>query len=248
MIIDAHAHLGFDEIFDDDFTEAALLEYQQQNGIDVTLVQPATVHDLAAVRAQHDVIADLVRRYPGRFYGIANPNPHLPGDAYAREVTRCIAELGFVGIKVHPLAHAVNPLGRHGRRAFALAAELGVPVMVHTGNGLPWAAPSLLAPLAESHPQLNIILAHAGGMICAAEATLLAEKYPNVYLELSWIAGFLISDWARSLGAQRVMFGADHTGNAATELAKYRSLGLTAEELSWVEGRSAAAVFTRIAS
>ncbi len=96
-IVDAHAHLGFDEVFDEDFTEAALLESQERNGIDVTLVQPGTVHNLNGVRRQHDAIAELARRFPGRFYGIANPSPHLPGEQYEQEALRCVKELGFVG-------------------------------------------------------------------------------------------------------------------------------------------------------
>lgn len=243
MIIDAHAHLGYDEIFDEDFTEMELLESQRTNGIDVTLVQPAIVHDLATVQVYHTAIADLARRYPGRFYGIANPNPHLPGRAYEDEVTRCVTELGFIGIKLHPFGHAVNPGGRHGRRVFDLASQLQVPLIVHTGAGLPWAAPALLAPMAEAYPQLPIIVAHAGGGICSGEAGVLAARYPNVYLEPSWTGGFLVREWVHRLGPQRVLFGSDHADNAATELAKYRTIGLTDDELSWVLGGSAATLF-----
>jgi predicted TIM-barrel fold metal-dependent hydrolase len=243
LIIDSHAHLGFDEIFDEDFSAAELLRSQEQNDISISLVQPATVHDLATVKLYHDAIAQLCRQYPGRFYGIANPNPHLPGDGHAQEVRRCVEQLGFVGIKLHPLAHAVNPGGRHGRRVFESAEELNVPVMVHTGTGLPWAAPALLAPLAELHPRVKIVLAHAGGMICAAEAGQLAARYPNVFLEVSWSGGLLVRQWVRQLGAQRIMFGSDHADNAVAELAKLRSLGLKEGELAWVLGGSAAAVF-----
>ena len=243
MIIDAHAHLGFDEIFDQDFTEGALLESQQVNGIDLTLVQPGTVHDLESARRYHDDIADLARRHPGRFRGIANPNPHLPGDAYEGEVRRCIEELGFVGLKVHPAAHAVNPLGRHGRRAFVLADQLRIPAMVHTGAGLPWAAPALLDPVASEHPSLKLVVAHAGGMIMAAEAGALAAGHPNVYLECSWMAGFHVRDWVKRLGADRILFGSDHADNAATELTKFRTTRLTQDDLEWALGKTAAKVF-----
>jgi hypothetical protein len=243
MIIDAHAHLGYDEIFDEDFPESALLEGQKADGIDVTLVQPCTVHDLESVRRQHDAISDLALRHPGRFHGIANPNPHLSGGRYEAEVRRCVEKLKFVGIKMHPWAHAVNPLGRHGRRVFALGAELGIPVMVHTGSGIPWSAPSLLGPVAENHPNLRIIVAHAGAMILAGEAALLAERHPNVYLECSWTAGFLAAAWARQFGPERVIFGSDHADNAATELTKFRTSGLTPDELDWVLGRAAARAF-----
>ncbi|HEX2949875.1 MAG TPA: amidohydrolase family protein [Armatimonadota bacterium] len=243
MIVDAHAHLGFDEVFDEDFTEADLLDSQQRNGIDVTLVQPALVHDRATVMQYHDKIADLAARYPGRFYGIANPNPHLPDDEYVHEIERCLHELHFVGIKLHPFAHAVNPGGRHGRRVFALAAEYGVPIIVHSGPGLPWSNPALLAPLAEEYPQLSIIVAHAGGSICVGEAGVLAERYPNVYLEPSWTGGFHVKGWITHLGAERMLLGSDHADNAATELTKFRTIGLNDEELAWILGKTAVKLF-----
>ncbi|MGQ9524303.1 MAG: amidohydrolase family protein [Armatimonadota bacterium] len=243
IIVDAHAHLGFDEVFDENFCEEELLTSQDTNAINVTLVQPGTVHDLDGVRKQHDAIADLAQRYPGRFYGIANPNPHLPGDQYEREVRRCMHDLGFVGIKLHPMAHAVNPAGKHGRRVFDTASEVGVPVMVHTGAGIPWAAPSLLGPIASRYADLKIVVAHAGAMVLAAEAGNLAEQYGNVYLECSWTAGFLVRRWTKQIGAERLMFGSDHADNAAAELTKCRTCGLDAEELRWVLGETACKVF-----
>ncbi len=245
-IVDAHAHLGLDPVFDVDFTEVELVEGQEANGIHVTLVQPATVHDLQTVRSQHHAVAELAQRYEGRFYGIACPNPHLP--EFETEARRCIEELGFVALKLHPFGHAANPLGKHGRQVFELAEELGVPVMSHTGAGIPWAAPSLLRPIAQEHPSLRIVVAHAGAGIFAAEAGLLAEACPNVYLEPSWTAGHVIRDWVRRLGARRIMFGSDHADNAPVELAKYRSIGLSADELGWVLGGTAEAVFDLVGS
>ena len=244
MIVDAHAHLGLDEVFDEDFTEADLIGGQKINGIDASLVQPGTCHGLAGVQCQHDAIAEAAARHPGHVFGIANPNPHLAEAQYDAEVRRCVERLHFVGLKIHPFAHAVNPLGRHGRRAFALAAELDIPVMVHTGAGIPWAAPSLLAPVAEAHRNLRMVVAHAGGGILAAEAGLLAERHGNVYLECSWTAGFMIRRWVRTFGPRRILFGSDHAENAAAELANFRSAGLTEPELDWTLGRAAATVFS----
>ncbi len=242
-VIDVHAHLGLDPVFDVDFTEQSLLDAQESNGIDLTLVQPPTVHDLEGVRRCHDAVADLAKRYPGRFRGIACPNPHLPGTQFEDEVRRCVEELGFVGLKLHPFGHATNPLGTHGRRVFGVGKKLGVPVMVHTGPGVPWTLPSLLRPIAEEHPGLKIVVAHAGHNMLSTEAGLLAESCPNVYLEPSWVSGLTVLGWVRNPGAHRVMFGSDHGENAATELAKYRSIGLTNDELTLVLGAAAAAVF-----
>lgn len=243
MIIDTHAHLGSDHVFDEEFTEAALVASQRRNGIDVTIVQPALVHDLETVRKQHDDIADLCRRHPGRFRGMADPNPHLGDAKYADEVKRCVEDLGFVGVKMHPFAHAVNPLGRAGRRMFEACVRHNVPAMVHTGLGIPWAAPSLLDTVARDMPEFTIVVAHAGGGIFAQETIGLARKHRNVYLESSWCAGFLLFHWVREIGAERVMFGSDHADNAATELARFRSFDYTPDELALLLGGTAAEVY-----
>jgi uncharacterized protein len=243
MIIDAHAHLGQDEVFDEDFTAEQLLTSQSDSEIALTLVQPSLVHDLETAQAYHDRIADLARAHPGRFSGIANPNPHLPGRQYEAEVRRCVEQLGFVGVKLHPMAHAVNPLGRAGRRVFALASELGLPVMVHTGVGGSWSDPTLLSAPAAEYPHLSIVVAHAGGSAFAAEAGLLAERFDNVFLECSWAAGFAVRHWAQSLGAERLMFGSDHADNAATELFKIRHLGLPPDAQADLLGDTAERVF-----
>lgn len=242
-IIDAHAHYGYDEVFDEDFTQVELLQSQEAHGISCTLVQPGLVHDLDTVARYHDAIADLCVRHPGRFAGMANPNPHLPGDQYEREVRRCLQDLGFIGIKLHPLAHAVSPCSRHGQRALALAAALDVPVMVHTGTGMPWSDPSLLDDAAGQFPGLRIVIAHAGGGIYAGVALQLAQRHPNVYLECSWAAGFFLKHCIDALGPERLMFGSDHADNAAVELAKIRNMDLDQGDAQQVLGHTAAAVY-----
>ena len=243
MIIDTHAHLGKDKVFDEDFSEEELVEAQKRNGIDITIVQPATANSIEDVKKLHDAIFELCRRYPGRFYGMANPNPHLPDNVYEAELRRCVTRLKFVGVKLQPFAHAVNPLGHDGRKVFALANKLKIPVMVHTGSGIPWSEPSLLHPIAEEYSTVKIIVAHAGMMVFASEAAYLTKKHVNVFLECSWTAGFLIKEWIKGIGKERVMFGSDHADNAAVELTKYRSIGLTNEEIDWALGKTAQSVF-----
>ncbi len=63
-IVDVHAPLGADQVFEHDFARDARLAAQSANGVNTTLVQPGSVH-LAAARAQHDAIAGLAAEYPG---------------------------------------------------------------------------------------------------------------------------------------------------------------------------------------
>ncbi|MBM7564202.1 amidohydrolase family protein [Paenibacillus sacheonensis] len=229
-IIDVHAHYGWDYVFDEDFT----LEEQQAKhaefGIGATILQPASCHDLERVSAQHDAIAAATRIFPGKFYGMANPNPHLRDDIYEAELRRCVEELGFVGVKVHTFAHAVHPGGRDGTKVFELARQLGIPVMVHTGAGIPFANPSNLIEVAERFPEVPIVMAHCGMMIMAGETILALRKCKNLYADITWTAGFQIKHWADEVGADRFMFGTDHADNCGTELAKIRTCGLNEEQ------------------
>ncbi len=228
--VDTHSHLGWDEIFDHDFPADALVQAQEANGVNITIVQPGLWVHLADTQRQHDAIAAFAAAHPGRFVGMANPNPHMPDDDYRREVTRCVRELGFVGVKIHPFAHAVNPAGRAARKVYEIAAELDIPVMIHTGAGAPWALPSTLIEPAQAFPHVPMVLAHAGASVYAAEALLVAKLCPNIYWEPSWTGGFNVREFVRACGAHRCMMGSDHADNQATEIAKFRTCGLTEDE------------------
>jgi predicted TIM-barrel fold metal-dependent hydrolase len=243
MVIDVHCHLGWDHTFDRDFTADALLRKHEECGVDISIVQPGTCHDLESVGGQHDAIAQLSAAHPGRFYGMANPSPHLPAHAYEAELTRCVRELEFIAVKLHPLAHGCSPGSRDGRKVFSLADRLEIPVMVHTGPGIPFANPANLIALAQAFPRLKIILAHSGFMITPGDAFTVLQLCPNVTADLSWTAGFLVQQWVKELGPRRFMLASDHADNCAAELAKLRGCGLSPEELDWILGGTASEVF-----
>lgn len=242
-MIDVHAHLGWDQVYDEDFTLEDQLEKHKKYGVKRTILQPGSCHELEAVRVQHDKIAEVAKLYPGQWYGMANPNPHLADNLYEDEVRRCVEELGFIGIKLHTAAHAVHPHSRDGRKVFTLAQKLGVPVMVHTGAGIPFANPTNLIQPALDYPDVNIVIAHCGMLVMAGETAIAMKACSNLYADITWTAGFLIRRWSREFGANRFMFGSDHADNTGTELGKIRTSDLTVDEQSWILERSAMAVY-----
>jgi predicted TIM-barrel fold metal-dependent hydrolase len=240
MIIDAHSHLGYSQIFSAGVTEEVLLGTMAANGIDVSVVMPAAGSEPVAT---HDAIADLAARHPGRIVGMVSMTPLIGREAYEREAERCIRELGFKAMKLHPQAHAVSPAFEVSDVVFETASALGVPVMVHTGTGAPFALPSLLIRRARQFPELKIILAHAGFAIYTEEAIVAAEVCENIYLEPTWCIAGDIRRMVRMLGPQRVMFGGDLPSNVPVELTKYRTLDLTDDEREWCLHRTATSVF-----
>jgi predicted TIM-barrel fold metal-dependent hydrolase len=243
MIIDAHTHLGYDHSFEKEFMLEELLSNMEKNKIDACVLQPGTCINLQQAVKQHNAISKLNEKMPERIYGMANPNPHLSLRDYRNELKRCVDELGFVAVKLHPFAHAVNPNNKDARKIFETALELNIPVMVHTGAGIPWSLPSMMLPIALEFPDLKIILAHCGTSIFSIEAAMVASMCSNVYLETSWLPGYTIKDFCGKFGADRVMLGSDHGSNMEAELCKYRSLGLVEEDLEYCLGKTAAQVF-----
>jgi predicted TIM-barrel fold metal-dependent hydrolase len=242
MIIDVHVHLGWDYTFDEDFSREELIEKMETHQVDVQIVQPGTCHDIGQARKQHDDIAALTRELPKHFKGMSNPSPHLAADVYADEIRRCVEELGFVAVKLHPMASGVNPNSVSGRKAFEAARRHNMPLMVHTGAGVPFAGPVNLLPLAREYQDVKIVMAHCGQIVFANEAAAVLADCPNVYGDTSWSPGFILKNWARAFG-DRFMLGSDHADNTGTELAKIRTVGLTEAEQDAFLYRTAADVF-----
>jgi len=242
MIVDVHVHLGWDYTFDQEFKREYLIEKMEKHLVDVQVVQPGTCHDLETVRAQHDAIAELCRERPGRFFGMANPSPHLPRDLYLGEIARCVEEMGFTSIKLHPMASGVNPASRSGRKAFDAGRKHAVPVMVHTGSGFPFADPAGLLTIAQEYADVSIVMAHCGMLVFSGNAEKVLERCPNVYGDTTWTPGFLILQWVKAFGP-RMMFASDLADNTAAELEKIRTCGLGGEEIDRVLGGTAIEVF-----
>jgi uncharacterized protein len=240
-VVDAHAHFGECCVCGLTSTEEALLRRMDESGIDATIVQPYPGAKDAA--KQHDRIARLCDKHPGRFFGLASLSPHGDRDAYRREVERCVKDLKFVGLKLHTIGHGVNPLTEDGDFVFATGYELGIPVMVHTGPGVPFALPSLCIPAARKYPDLKIVLAHAGFAVFSAEAQVAASVCENFYLETSWCIGDDIGWMISTIGPERVMLGADLPSNVPVEVAKYKALDLEPGVYDQVMGGTAISVF-----
>lgn len=241
MIIDSHGHYGGCYIFDHHVDEPELMETMYANGVDVAMLMPFP--GTKEEKNIHDQIYALSKKYPGRIYGMISLNPHYDYKDYMQEVERCV-DMGFRAIKIHPLGHACPVHSRDADKVFEAAGKFDLPVIVHTGLGVPFALPSVVIPRAKQYPQLKIIMAHGGGYIYSAEAEMVAKEYDNVYLETSWVgAPHRVRSFIKSCPG-RVMFGSDLLNNVESELAKIRSIkNISAEDLELCLGGTAKIVF-----
>jgi hypothetical protein len=244
MIIDSHAHLGTDLVFDEVREEEDIIQKMEEHKVDATLVQPmfGAVYP-EDIRNIHDRIYKFSQAYPRKIFGVASMPPLIHEADYYNEAKRCVKELGFVGIKLHPAAHSTSPTSKRGEMVWKVCSELGIPLMVHTGAGVPFALPANVIGRCKQYKDVQCILAHSGMISFAGEAFLAATECPNVILETSWTAAHHIEHFIELFGADRVMFAGDEGTNIVVELAKYRSLRISSEELDWCLWKTANQVF-----
>lgn len=225
MIIDAHAHLGHDYVFDEDIYEETLLYYFNKYEVDYAIIQPFIPRPYPDETAKiHDKIFDLCKKNKNRFFGMASINPHFIADDYDTELVRCIKKLGFVGVKITPVGHAAHPAFESCMHAYSVCQELDIPVMVHTGADISFANPLNLLEPAKSFPKVKFIMAHSGSDILFDSALFIAEQCNNVYLEPSWLNIYSLKLAVEKLGPQRIMFASDMPMNIPVEIAKFKAM------------------------
>ena len=242
MIIDSHMHIGASHVTDSEYTEDQWLEIMDRLGLDAVICLPLA-EAKPSPKAMHDRVHKFAQDNPGKVFGIAEVNPRWEEKEYKDEVNRCINDLGFVGLKIHPLLHGVNPAAKFSRKTFEIANDLNIPVIVHTGSGVPFALPSAIIPRAKEFPKLKIILAHSGMSFYNAEAVQVAGMFDNVYLESSWNPVHKIRGMIKAVGVDRVMMGSDHPTNIRIELEKSKDLNLEPSELERYLSGTAREVF-----
>lgn len=224
-IIDTHTHLGDSRVTFGGVTEESWLKTMERYHLDgiFSLPLPEPYPDSKTV---HDRIYNFTQKYPGKVWGVVDINPRHDEEEYVKEVTRCVKELGFIGIKLHPYLEATKPQGQQAVKVYETARKLGVPVIVHTGNGVPLALPSMMIPIAMKYPDVPFVLAHAGSWTYFDEALLAAQLCDNVFLEMSTTGVFHLKAGLMKLGASKMMFGSDGELNVGPELAKVEALDL----------------------
>ena len=241
-IIDAHMHLGEDLIYNSNDDEARVLGYMEEFGIDGVLLQPGLkTYDW---HKSCERIRDFAADHPGRGWGIVSYTPHCSEEEYMEHVSWAINDLGFVAIKLHPEAYCCAANAPQAKKVYEAARALKVPVMIHTGNGVASALPSLAITAARAYPDVTFVLAHAGGGMFGSEALVAAQVCSNIYLETSWCPVYVLKNFVESIGCERLMFGTDNPDNVGVELAKYRALHLSDEQLAWCLGHTAETVFS----
>jgi predicted TIM-barrel fold metal-dependent hydrolase len=227
----------------------ALLEVE---GVDVALLFAEYSPRTTGIQPVEDLLP-LISHNPARFRLVANVNPAMH-EQPAAEARRQL-DLGAVAVKLHPVHGAFRPDSSRLRAVYALCAERGVPVIVHTGGSIfpgsePEAGdPKLMTRIIEDFPSITLVLAHGGRGQWYADAAELALAKSNVWLDLAGLPPKRLPDYYAAFDlpelARKWIFGTDWPGvpGIAENARAVAALGLPSDVLAGVLGGNAARVY-----
>ena len=161
--------------------------------MDVAGVDRAVLLPIDCARARGDAVSSNEQvaelcKLSSRFIGFASVDPLKDGAAH--ELEHAVQKMGLRGLKLDAALQDFELRDPKVYKLYEAAAGLKIPVLLHTG--MSWAPgtalergqPMLLEDAIRRFPKLEFVLAH-WGWPWVWEATALALKYPNVYLDTS---------------------------------------------------------------
>ncbi|MBL7080939.1 amidohydrolase [Candidatus Bathyarchaeota archaeon] len=240
VVIDGHTHFAGPGNGFPPNTVEDLLAIMDGNGID-SIVTCAPYSSIGKDRTYDDAnrfLVESMSKAPERIIGFLRVNPHLQEHAL-RSIEDGVKNQSFKGVKVHPRneAFAINS----EELAFPiaeLASKLKVPILIHTGepDTYGFAQPTLVGDLADSFPDLTLIIGHMGKRLYE-DAICVARWFENIILETSFRSHRDIARAVKRVGADRVVYGSDMPfGVPEIEMMKVRLADITSEEKGLVLG------------
>lgn len=245
MIIDAHVHVDEVPALGWSMPVAATLAEMDRAGVDRSVMM--TITDAPAVNADAlEMLATEIRRQGGRLAAYARVHPWY-GERAEALLEHALAELGFVGLKLHPVTNLTHPGDESCLRLIGLAARHGAPTLFHCGDE-PLTTPLEIEQAAVRCPEATIVLAHMGAYAHHADAIAVAERNRNVILETSGLPyPAVIAEAIARLGAERVIWGSDGPGcRPELERRKLDRVELSDDQRRLVIGENQGRLLTRV--
>jgi predicted TIM-barrel fold metal-dependent hydrolase len=125
--------------------------------------------------------------------------------------------MGAKGLKLHPNFQQIFPHDKHLFTLYETYQEYCLPLILHSGltgregrfrSRDSFASLKFIEVIPKHFPQLPLVLAHAG-ISQYKMAITMAQRYENIYLELSGQPTQHIRHALSVLGSERLLFGTD---------------------------------------
>ncbi len=238
---------GAREFLDRILTPEGLVQYLDECGVDYAVCL-AEQNPRTTGLVSNEWVAEFCAGQE-RLIPFCNINPFLEAHP-AEALERCVRHLGCRGLKLMPGYQGFSANDPCVYPLYAKAAELGIPVLVHTGSSifpgfrLRHANPLDLDDVAVDFPELTIIMAHSGRGLWYEEAFFLARLRENVYMEISGLPPKNLLRYFPELErlADKVIFGSDWPGAPpiGENIRAIRALPLREETKEKILGGNAA--------
>jgi predicted TIM-barrel fold metal-dependent hydrolase len=267
ITVDSHVHVWKSDprypwapnakIPDKDATAETLLELMSGAGVERTVIIQVIYYTW-----DNRYLADVLKRYPKKFRGVARVNPEDP--AAPDHLSKLTEEQGFHGVRLSPAGNAsgdwirgplMPPLWKRCR-------DLKVPMTVLA----PVTRMPDVAKLADQFPDLTIVIDHMADSPLKQpellQKLLDLQRYPKLYVKIShsWSLSSQPYPYLDSqqqikrlydaFGPKRLMAGSDWplveqycTYQQAIDIARKRIEFLTPEDKRWICGLTAQQVW-----
>lgn len=257
MVIDAHTHIGFNNILR--ATPKDLVVSMKKAGIDRALVFGGELN-----ACSNGKLFSELKPYKGILFPVGSVSPLSKKKPSVQMVDRWLAEKKIYGLKFYPGYEQFHVYDRIVESYLRLLEKYRRPAIFHTGDTynavkgarLSFAMPLTIDEIAVRHPNLPIVIAHMGNpwLLDAAEV---AFKNANVFYDCSgWVYGaFKTSDRAHfrkkladirgyTGSFEKMLFGTDWPISHQTSYVSFvRSLPLTAKERKKIFAQNAIDAF-----
>src|SRR5437867_3298146 len=137
-------------------------------------------------------VSEYVSRHSEKLIGFAGIDP--TEETAAEEVKIVKNDLKLRGITISPAIQDFHPADTRAMRVYAMAEELGMPILVHPvgqateQSKLEFGRPFLLDEVARTFPKLRLVISQLG-QPWIDETILLLGKHPNVFADVSGLMG-----------------------------------------------------------
>jgi predicted TIM-barrel fold metal-dependent hydrolase len=204
-INDAHIHLGpsgpWKPDFDPSTTLAQVLEFKKKNNIDKCVIFPNPSVGVEYPE-RNDYITKTAKEYPKQFIPFGRVDPRYKKEAI-KEIMR-LAEIGVVGIKLHPVVECFRPDHPFFFDIYQEIVNHGMFIVSHSDDK-GFGKASYWKPVCDKFNNLKLILCHLN-----EDCIGLLENYDNVFADISGHTFLKFSHELSELNTRKILFGSDY--------------------------------------
>jgi predicted TIM-barrel fold metal-dependent hydrolase len=214
MIIDCHNHITkpYNDLELYQPPERTVSEMNRA-GVDKAVVFPFP-ELTGSISENNDYIFEAIKKYPDRLIGFCHINP-WQRDQALEELDRCFNKLKLKGLKLHP---SINhfPINAHSLtdQIFEKCAKYRVPIISHGQGDSPFCTPAQFGDMADTFPDVQLIMAHMGYWQNTEDAIFQIKKHDNLFADTTVVANLDLIRKAVEIAGEKLLFGTDTPGNS----------------------------------